>query len=97
MKTTNEYLQLLRKYKQQQSQNYGIDEIGLFGSVARGEQQEGSDVDVFVVLSRPNLFLMSGIKQDLEQMFECNVDLVRKHNRLSPVFLRNLERDSVYA
>lgn len=97
MKTTSEYLELLREYKHLQSQNYGIDEIGLFGSVARGEQNDDSDVDVFIELSKPNLFIMSGIKQDLEQIFGCHVDLIRKHKRLSPMFLRNLEKDSIYA
>lgn len=97
MKSTNEYITLLRTFKAQHSQDYGIDEIGIFGSVARGEQHEGSDVDVCVTMSRPNLFILSGIKQDLETLFGCSVDIVRKHNHMSPIFLRNLERDCVYA
>lgn len=97
MKSTNEYITLLRQFKEQQSANYGVSEIGLFGSVARGEQRDGSDVDVFVVLTRPNLFIMSGIKQDLEKLFGCSVDLIRKHDRLSATFLANIEKEGIYA
>ena len=46
MKTTSEYLQLLKQFKETKAKSYGITKIGLFGSVARGEQREGSDVDV---------------------------------------------------
>ena len=46
MKTTSEYLQLLKQFKDSKGMAYGIKKIGLFGSVARGEHQEGSDVDV---------------------------------------------------
>ena len=47
MKTTQEYVQLLKEYKQNRGILYGISRIGIFGSVARGEQTEGSDVCIF--------------------------------------------------
>jgi predicted nucleotidyltransferase len=46
MKTTNEYIHLLRDYKRQHAAKYGIVRMGIFGSVARGEQTDDSDVDV---------------------------------------------------
>ena len=49
MKTTQEYLKLLKEYKQQRGVLYGISRIGILGSVARGEQTEESDVDVCVL------------------------------------------------
>ena len=54
MKTTNEYLTKIRQFKQQCAEKYGIISIGIFGSVARGEQHEGSDLDVFVELKEPD-------------------------------------------
>ena len=54
MKTTQEYLQLLKEYKQKRGLLYGISRICLFGSVARGEQTESSDVDVCVDLKVPS-------------------------------------------
>ena len=46
MKTTSEYMALLRKYMVENAHKYGIMRMGIFGSVARGEQTEDSDVDV---------------------------------------------------
>lgn len=48
MKMKQEYLKLLSEYKQERGLFYGISRICIFGSVARGEQTEDSDVDVCV-------------------------------------------------
>ena len=45
MLSTIEYLSLLRKYMRENAVKYGISRMGIFGSVARGEQHDGSDVD----------------------------------------------------
>lgn len=66
MKTTNEYLTKIRQFKQQCAEKYGIISIGIFGSVARGEQHEGSDLDVFVELKEPDPFVMFDIKEELQ-------------------------------
>lgn len=95
MKSLDECIILLRTYMK--DQQYGIEQIGIFGSLARGEQREDSDIDVCVTMTHPNLFALSGIRQDLEQLFGCSVDIVRKHKHMNPNFLRNIERDCVYA
>lgn len=46
MKTTSEILNLLKSYKNIATSKYGLPKIGIFGSVARGEQTDESDVDV---------------------------------------------------
>ena len=46
MKTTSEILNLLKSYKNIATAKYGLPKIGIFGSVARGEQTDESDVDV---------------------------------------------------
>lgn len=56
MKTKQEYLKLLSEYKQKRGLFYGISRICIFGSVARGEQTEDSDVDVCVDLEVPSIF-----------------------------------------
>lgn len=48
MTTTNDYITILRKYLSTKADAYGITKIGIFGSVARNEQTEDSDVDVCV-------------------------------------------------
>lgn len=51
MKSTTEYIALLRGHMQKNVTCYGIVRMGIFGSVARNEQAEYSDVDVYVQIS----------------------------------------------
>lgn len=55
MKSTAEILELLRIYKTQFASKYGFKRLGVFGSVARGEQTEQSDVDVYYEGEPPSL------------------------------------------
>lgn len=81
MKSTSEYIRLLKQFKNANAAAYGIQKMGLFGSVARGEQREGSDVDV-VYEGAPNILLRSRMKRELEALFGCKVDLVRFRKQL---------------
>lgn len=91
------YISLLLQYKMENGEKYGIKRIGIFGSVARGEQKEGSDVDVCVELERPDLFYLVHIKEDLCNLFETPVDVVRLRERMNPILQRNIARDGIYA
>ncbi|HNY10221.1 MAG TPA: nucleotidyltransferase domain-containing protein, partial [Candidatus Wallbacteria bacterium] len=42
----NEVLQQLRNIQPELGKNYGVTRIGIFGSVARNEANEGSDIDI---------------------------------------------------
>ena len=97
MKTTKEYLQLLQAYKLQSAIRYGISRIGIFVSVARGEQQEGSDVDVYVELSSPDLFSLVHIKDELQQLFGCPVDVVRLRDNMNELLKRSIIEEGIYA
>ncbi len=41
-------IELLRKNEYEVKQKFGVTKIGIFGSFARGEEREGSDIDVLV-------------------------------------------------
>ena len=55
MKTTSEILNLLKSYKSIATSKYGLTKIGIFGSVARGEQIDESDVDVCYEIGRAHV------------------------------------------
>ena len=48
MKTTQEVVDLLHQARPQLAQEFGVRRVGLFGSYARGDQSEDSDVDIVV-------------------------------------------------
>jgi predicted nucleotidyltransferase len=56
---------------------YGAYNVRIFGSVARGEADEKSDIDFLVNMeSGRNLFDLGGLLSDLEDLLGCNVDVV---------------------
>ncbi len=71
--------------------------IGIFGSVARGEQTADSDVDVYVDMTSPNLFNLVHIKDELQQLFGCPVDIVRLRQNMDSLLQHSIMEDGVYA
>ena len=96
METTQEIVDRLRAYKEQFADKYGIEQLGLFGSVARGEQDEKSDIDVIIKLRRPSCFTCFGIQEELRKLFHRKVDLITLHENMFRSFRQNLERDAIY-
>ena len=58
MKTFDELRQLLSLQKQSLCEIYQITEIGIFGSYARGEETEASDIDILVDYETAPTFIM---------------------------------------
>ena len=96
MKTTSEYIHLLHQFKQEHASEYGIDRIGIFGSVARGEQIEGSDIDIYYEGPSMGLKSLVGLPAALENFFGIPVDVIRKHKNLRPNLVQTIERDIIY-
>jgi predicted nucleotidyltransferase len=92
----NTYIDTLRRFKQEYGAEYGITQIGFFGSVARGDQTEESDVDVIVESPTASIYTLIGIKQELEKMFNKEVDVVGKTEFTPQSFLARVEKEVIY-
>lgn len=90
-----EVLERLRLHREALSKKYGIERLRVFGSVARGEAGPDSDVDVLVKLAKPDLFVLSGLRDDLSAILGCSVDLVQEHSRLRPLFAERVAREAI--
>jgi predicted nucleotidyltransferase len=55
---------------------YGVQRLGLFGSCARGECNEVSDLDFVVEFEKKSFDAYMDLKLFLEELFGCQVDLV---------------------
>ena len=95
MKTTNEILDLLREFKRNFGEKYGIEKLAIFGSSARGVQREGSDVDVCVKFKKTFRIYMAML-EELENLFDTKVDLLTLHENMREIFRKNIERDAIY-
>ena len=74
---------------------YGAYNVRLFGSVARGEADEQSDIDLLVELEAGRtLFDLGGLQYDLEQLLGCRVDVVTERG-LKPRIRERVLREAV--
>jgi len=93
--TRSEVLALLREHKQDLAEKYGVTRLGVFGSVARAENSEISDVDVIVEMP-PNYSQMVRMKEELETLLHAPVDLIRYQPYLSDFFKQRLDQEAIY-
>ena len=97
MKSTEEYLQILRKQKNHLMNKYQSVRLALFGSVARHEQTEGSDIDICFESNSMSLFTLCSLKSELEDLLGCTVDLLRMRKQLEGSYLeKSIKRDMIY-
>ncbi len=98
MKTLQEILAILRRNLPELSEHYNVTAIGVFGSVARGDQIATSDVDILVDLRPPVGWEIVHLQMRLEELLGLKVDLVT-HNAVmrKPLLWRSIEEDLVYA
>ena len=96
MKSTAEILDLLRMFKAQSASKYGLKRIGIFGSVARGEQTDQSDVDICYESEPPSLRTLEHIQSELEELLGCSVDLIRIRERMNSRLKQRILNEGIY-
>jgi len=76
MKTLEEIKRILAEHKSEIREKYGIVIVGIFGSYARGEQKETSDIDIIVELDRPIGLDFYEFWDYIENLFGTKVDVL---------------------
>ncbi len=92
----NDIIAILRDYKQNFSEKYGILEIGIFGSTARDEDREDSDVDICIKTKTPDPFALVHIKEEIESRVHKHVDIVRIREKMNPFLKERIEKEGIY-
>ncbi|GAB6134991.1 nucleotidyltransferase family protein [Thermococcus prieurii] len=97
IKTLREIEEILRAHKEELRQKFGVSSIAIFGSYARGEQTELSDVDILVEFERPIGWEIVDLKDYLESLLGVRVDLITKNAAMSRGrFWEHIKGDLVY-
>ena len=89
-------LALLEKHMPELRERFGVETLGIFGSVARGEDTPDSDVDM-LYLFQENAGSMNTIiplMQYLEELFDRRVDMVSL-NFISPLIETQVKADAI--
>ena len=90
MKKLKQIQSLLVSSKAELRKKYNVNELGIFGSYARGQQKKSSDVDILVRFN-PNatLFDFVGLGNYLEEKLKIKVDVVSE-NGIRPELRSNI-------
>ncbi len=75
---------------------FGVQRLGLFGSVARGENASARDLDFLVEFAPISFDAYMDLKEYLEKLFECPVDLVLA-NALKPRLREPILNETLHA
>ncbi len=79
MTTFDDINRILHEHLDELRHDYGVAQLGVFGSFARGQQQEESDLDLLVEFTRPVGFVsFIKLEKHLQEMLGRRVDLVTK-------------------
>lgn len=92
----DEIISFLRDFKNTYGDRYGILSLGIFGSVARGDMRDDSDIDICVKTRTPDPFKIVHIKQDIEKLLHRRVDIVRVRDTMNPFLKKRIDQESVY-
>ena len=84
-------IEKLKSSKAYLSEHFGVNSMLLFGSLARNEQKEDSDVDVCVEM-KPNLFRQAAVKAHLQELLGCDVDVGRMRDDMNGVFKHQIKK-----
>jgi len=86
----------LRKYKPILEKKYGIVRLGIFGSVARGDIKNSSDIDIVVEIKNTDPFILLDIKEELSKLLGCKVDLIRLRKNINKILKKRIEKEVIY-
>jgi predicted nucleotidyltransferase len=96
MKKVDNIKEILQDHKASLKEEYGVTEIGLFGSYIKGNQKKTSDVDILVEFEKAiDLFTFVHLKNHLSDLLGVNVDLVTK-KALKPEIGKRILSETVY-
>lgn len=95
MYTLDQIVKILQQHKPALQKKYPIAELGVFGSYARGEATEASDIDITVEIVGPMGLNFVAMANEIEDLFGIKVDIVPKRS-IKPQYLQYVEKDIVY-
>lgn len=91
-------VEVLSAHRREFQENYGVRELGIFGSYARGEAGKRSDIDILVAFddhARVSLLDFLRLEHAIEDLLGVRVDLVEK-STLKPRIGKHILREARY-
>jgi len=96
MNTKTEIINFLRDHREEFQKRYQISKMALFGSCARDENREESDIDIAIETKLSDYFLLYDFKEEIENRFHTKVDLIRIRDKMNSALKNRILRDGIY-
>lgn len=95
--TRTQILDFLKAHREELRQNFGVQDIALFGSYAKGSANDGSDIDIAVELTddKKTLTNFFGLKRYLETNLGKPIDL-GIGSAMKPIVKKMAQRDMLH-
>lgn len=93
--TREQILDFLKQHKQEMHDSFGVIRIGLFGSYARGEARDDSDIDIAIELVKNTADSYFGLLHYLEDSFQKKIDLGIESN-FKPIIKPYIVKEILY-
>jgi hypothetical protein len=95
MYNTEQIVKILKDQKKELEKKYPISELALFGSYARGDNNEQSDIDILVDFDGRIGIEFITLAHELEDIFQTKVDLVSRKG-IKPSYLPFVEKNLIH-
>jgi uncharacterized protein len=95
MYNTDQIINILKSQKKDLEKRYPISELALFGSYARGDNNEHSDIDILVDFNGRIGIEFISLAHELEDIFHTKVDLVSRKG-IKPRYLPFVEKNLIH-
>ena len=95
MYSKEQILQILKSKKAEFEKKYPISELGLFGSYARGDYNENSDIDILVDFDGQVGIEFIALANELEDAFHTKIDLISRKG-IKPRYLPSVEENLIH-
>ena len=93
----NDIINLIKAEKSFLKENFGVVNIGLFGSYAKDQQTPDSDIDFLVEFAEPRFDWMAGLNIYMEKKFDRKIEIIRKRSLDKSRFFERIEQEIIYA
>lgn len=102
MKNLQEIIKILEAHKQELKERFGVLKIGIFGSIARGEETEKSDIDIYVEFDLEKITFKKYLElvEYLENLLGGKVDILTKDSIETiriPYIKEEIKKSMIYA
>lgn len=88
-------LRFLKEHKEELNIKFGLINIGLFGSYAKGLENENSDIDLVIETEKKDFFLREDLREFLENRFKKKVD-IGYLDSFREFYRKKIEKDIIY-